>query len=601
MGEGERVWTMMGFLFGEAAEAGQRNATAEAREWCKWFEEWLEERGRVYQASTLKQARLAWRRVARQCGKGPWELRREDVEGHLRWMEGEGYAAATRANMVGIVSSFYEWVRGKGIEVENPAEGVGRPQVGRYVGQALLSREEVGRLVRAMERDKSALGRRDLAFTLARLKTGVALEALRRLRWGEVREGEELPGEVRGAIWEALRAGGRLEGMGEEEFVFAPLREPGVAGVGREYRAEDWAGEKAVSLDALRDSLKLYGRLAGIAEGKLTWMALRRTAMRMRMDAASKEHWLKEMKEFLGSREEEKSTKYRLGKLPGLPGGPEDEMKLRSTSWEEGRTMERKARPFQPGEGVVHGMYMRSQPPEAIAGILAEKIEGMEEEVAGLRVLERGLVERVEGARGRQEVVRLWEAYSRAAMRLGEVIRAEKAMKEEGSEAREAVEDFERKMARWEESRGREEGQAEKELEEDEDEGDKIVYRRLGEEEPELEEEEPEVREAAVERELKVEERGLAEEIAVSRYMLRNVFQRAVGVEEAGEYIRLVDLYGAGCVRLVKMLRVEKGSWEEKLREIGGLIEEAVRAVNEELGIGREEERSTDFETDYTD
>lgn len=589
----KKALTMMGFLFGDAAEAGQRNATPQALEWCEAFEEWLKELGRDYKASTLKQARLTWRRLVGERGKGAWELGREDIEGHLMWMEGEGYAAATRANMVGLVSSFYEWMRARGMAVNNPAEGVRRPLVGRYEGQALLSREEVGRLLRAMRRDKSALGKRDLAFTLARLKMGVPLDELRRLQWASIEhrgEANELPGEVQGAIWEALEAGGRLETMAAGDFVFAPLRTPGVAGtqedwadavgpynngVGR-YRAEDWAGEKAVSLDALRRSLKLYGRLAGIAEGKLTWMALRRTGIRLRMDENIS---VDAMQEFLGSREERRSTKYRLGKLPGLP---ED----KPVEWEEGRTMERKARPFRRGEGVVHGMYMKSQPPEAVEEILAEKIEGLEEEVAGLRVLERGLVERAEAAE-RQEAVRLWVAYARAATRLGEVIRAEKRMAEEGKAGREYVEAVDRALARVEAMQKREQAQESADYEEKE-----VVYRRLGEEEAEWEEDEGEVaQESTANRgELEAGARRLVEEIAVSRYMLRNVFRRAMEAEETGEYIRLVDLYGAGCVRLVKMLKAEMVGGEEQVREIHEDIEEAIRLVNDELGIGREEE-----------
>jgi len=553
----EKAWTMMGFLFGDAAEVAQRNATPEALRWCEAFEGWLEERGRT--RSTLKQSKLAWRRLVQQCGKGPWELGREDIEEHLRWMEVQGYAAATRANTVGMVSNFYEFCAGKGLGEGNPAEGVRRPQVGRYVGQALLSREEVGRLLRALRRDKSALGRRDYAFVLARLRMGVALERLRSLRWREVREGE-LPGEVKGAIWEALEAGGRLETMGDEDYVFAPLREPGVAGVRkehgiREYRAEDWATGKAVSIDALREGLKLYGRLAGIEEGKLTLMALRRTGMRLRVeDGAS----VKEMQGFLGSVEDARFTRYRLGKLPGLP----EDGKRESASWEEGRVVERTASPFRPGEGVVHGMYMKSQPPEAVAAILAEKIEGLEEEVAGLRVLARGLVERQERARNRQEYMQLWGAYSMTTQRLKMVIQVEKALAEAGKEGLQWVADVEEMTAKL----------MELEVEVDGD----APLRRMDYKE----EEEPEALEG-----LELGARRLAEEIAVSRYMLRNLFQRAMEVEETGEYVRMVELYGAGCVRLVKMLQAERGMGMRKVRRMQELLQQAIGDVAREMGL----------------
>jgi len=94
------------------------------------------------------------------------------------------------------------------------------------------------------------------------------------------------------------------------------------------------------------------------------------------------------------------------------------------------------------------------------------------------------------------------------------------------------------------------------------------------------EEEEPEAVEG-----LELGRRGLAEEIAVNRYMLRNLFQRAMEVEETGEYVRMVDLYGAGCVRLVKMLQAEKGDGDERVRRMQELLQEAVGDVARELGL----------------
>ena len=81
-------------------------------------------------------------------------------------------------------------------------------------------------------------------------------------------------------------------------------------------RAEDWQAGKCLSTRQILSSLKLYGRLAGIEEDKLTMMALRRTAMRLRLDEGA---GVGEMRAFLDSHEEAKSTKYRLGRLPELP------------------------------------------------------------------------------------------------------------------------------------------------------------------------------------------------------------------------------------------------------------------------------------------
>jgi hypothetical protein len=68
-------------------------------------------------------------------------------------------------------------------------------------------------------------------------------------------------------------------------------------------RAEDWAADRPLSTLELLMNLKLYGRLAGVAEEKLTLQALRRTAMRLRMDEGAE---VGEMQAFLDSQEEAK-------------------------------------------------------------------------------------------------------------------------------------------------------------------------------------------------------------------------------------------------------------------------------------------------------
>ena len=144
----------------------------------------------------------------------------------------------------------------------------------------MLSRGEAERLLAIARQDELALGRRDYAFLLARLRLGVPLGHLQKLRWGHVEairgidwvrwhgqgEKQRLPGEVWQAICAALEAGDRLEGMGEDEYIFAPLREPGILDAGS--RREDWLGERHLSSSTLLANLKLYGRLAGIEATK---------------------------------------------------------------------------------------------------------------------------------------------------------------------------------------------------------------------------------------------------------------------------------------------------------------------------------------------
>lgn len=73
--------------------------------------------------------------------------------------------------------------------------------------------------------------------------------------------------------------------------------------------------------------------------------------------------------------------------------------------------------------------------------------------------------------------------------------------------------------------------------------------------------------------------RGVAEEVAATRLVLRNTFAQASQAQFAPDLIRLVDLYGLGCVRLVRLLSIEGASAGRVLAE----FQEAADQVLEEL------------------
>jgi hypothetical protein len=58
---------------------------------------------------------------------------------------------------------------------------------------------------------------------------------------------------------------------------------------------------------------------------------------------------------------------------------------------------------------------------------------------------------------------------------------------------------------------------------------------------------------------LQAADRRLVEEIASQRYVLRNTFRLAEETQDGREYMRLAEVYGSGCVRLLKMLKAEGG------------------------------------------
>jgi hypothetical protein len=81
----------------------------------------------------------------------------------------------------------------------------------------------------------------------------------------------------------------------------------------------------------------------------------------------------------------------------------------------------------------------------------------------------------------------------------------------------------------------------------------------------------------------------VTEEIATIRLLLRNAYRRAMQRIETREYLRLVDLYSLGCVRLARMLKIggcdENGRLERYLQN---MIDEAIRELHREWGLDRE-------------
>jgi integrase len=521
------------------------------------------ERRRDYQKDTVKQAVMAWRRLARQCGKMPWEIRREDIEQHARWMRQEGFAASTTNCAMGIIASFYQWCDEQRVDTAcepgfNPAKGASRMKIRRYEGASMWSREEVGAFLKLLARERSELGKREYAFFLARLRLGVPFKNLQQLQWEQIEADEagawvrwrpdgkraRLPEQVWQAVREYLRMSGRLEGMREGKYIFTPLAEPGKEVTGG--RAEDWLEKKQLSSTAILSSLKLYGRQVGLGEAKLTLMAMRRTAIRLRMDQGES---LEGMKSFMDSKEEIKSTKYRLGCLPEIPEESTTDEKVRSREVE---VPVRRAKPFKEGENITHGFYSHKKDMQAVREVMAEDIQGMEQEIACLRKLMRGLLER-EG-----DEMRLMEAYSRAAHRLSDLVSADEPVRKGKKDP--WAEELLSKLDEIETANGRPTV------------SQKARAKALGLS-PEM-----------------VEARGMVtEEIATIRLLLRNAYRRVMHKIETQEYMRLVDLYSLGCVRLARMLKIggcdEGGRLERYLQNS---IDEAIRQLNREWRLDRE-------------
>ncbi len=81
----------------------------------------------------------------------------------------------------------------------------------------------------------------------------------------------------------------------------------------------------------------------------------------------------------------------------------------------------------------------------------------------------------------------------------------------------------------------------------------------------------------------------VTEEIATLRLLLRNVNRRAMQGIDTREYLRLVDLYSLGCVRLARMLKIGGCDENERLmRYLQNMIDDALRYLTLELGLDKE-------------
>jgi len=542
MNEEHKPPLLLEFLFGENAEAAQQGASGRLLVWARAFESWIAGRGAKYTPRNTRQDKLAWRRLLQACAKMPWELEQGDIQAHASCMETEGYTAGTIASELGLITNFYAWCCERQIDEQcaagfNPAAGVRRPRVARYAGASLLSQGELEGLLMIARRDESALGKRDYAFLLARLHVGVPSRFIRRLQWGQLRQVElgdlggevqvrwrlggtwsRFPGEVWGAIIDCLQVSGRLQGMQADDFVFVPIAVQGSKSDNT--HALDWASGRCISSRTAQNNIKLYGRALGIPERRLNLESLRNTAVRLQLDAGKS---IAEMQVFLDSQVAAKLTRYRLGFLPPLPVDQD----LGAGEIVEIPLPNRKPVHFQPGEGLLHGYYLKSQPADAVLAVLAEEIQGIEEQISGLRLLARGLVERQIAAQGSNEAAQLADAHSRAAARLAELINFDRSLEQE-SEGDNRAENLLAVLDR--------------------------IALRLGKE-PNSEEIRAHV--LGGDADLALSSRRLVEEIAAVRYSLRRVLAFALESAAAAEYVHLVEIYGKGCLRLVRLLKRE--------------------------------------------
>lgn len=564
---------------GDAADQAFRSASSRLLSWSAAFDQWLAELWENYKPSAYKAALQAWQRLLRQQGRPPWELASDDIHAHLVWLDSQGYAANTIANALGYLAGFYHWCAGQQVDPGcppgfNPAQGVPHPQNRYYIDAQLLSQAEIHALLEVLSRYRTPLGKRHYAFFLARLHTGVRHHALLNLRWGQLErdaagvwlrwraEADRVPLALEAwqAIQEWLIASGRLAGLSPERYIFTPLVNAKL--VGGSERPQDWVEDRALSDEVMRSALKSSGRQAGIPAQKLTLNALRLTALRLRLDAGDTPQ---QMKAFMDSALEPSYARFRLRKLPqlppdspgpGAPGLPPE-------------PPPRKTRQFIAQATRKHGMYAHHQPSAEVRAVFEEKIRGVDEEITGLRTLERGLMSLLGQKCSRKDAAQAMSVLTQIAGRLAEMIKLEKELLQVDQKELEWQKEFESIMNLAAE-------------------GDDEQEESPQGEPPAGPQADTIAETPGSEFELEVGARQIDEEIASTRLVLRKAMtlaRKAEQEQQPAEYIKLARLYHLSCYRLLQLLLHARAERQLLSDTFAKAIEEAFAEVSKEWSV----------------
>lgn len=276
--------------------------TADTHEdWNRAFSSWVSGKA----ANTARAYNTAWNQLFTFSGKTPWEINRSDVTSWVEAMNTRGLAAATIAQRLAAVSSFFTFLgEAGGIVADNPAGAKSlRPKVQLYSGARFLSPDDAKAILGAIKKHTDQ-GSRDYALFLTYLFTGRRNSEVRTLKWGDIElEGfrifyrwsgkgkarrDELPRPCFEAIEHHLRTSGRLANIKPDEFIFqasnnnsARLPHPRTLA---QQPCSSASEHSPLSMHQVEDLLKTYTKRAGITSG-IRVHDLRHTAAMLRRAA----------------------------------------------------------------------------------------------------------------------------------------------------------------------------------------------------------------------------------------------------------------------------------------------------------------------------
>jgi hypothetical protein len=306
----------------------------------------------------------------------------------------------------------------------------------KYERANYLSEAEERDLLESIRRDRSPMGKRDYALILMLLRTGWQAGKVRQLRWGELswgagergsmgaRElacrGEELPEEVWDAVREYLEVTGRWEGIGREEYVFAPSEAPLVR-ESRE-RAEDWAGSRPLSTDELHYLVKLHADRAGLKAKRITCHTLRHTAGMRRVESGET---AEAVAAFLGRERLDHTRAY----LKKLEENPKERLRARKRASGDEGTHSRGPCRTKPGNHLAlqHGLSARYLPEFEWLAEQGVELPAIDWVILRHRVVMRRAMLVGEDVRTLEEAMRILKVMGIAACRLVRTVKLREA------------------------------------------------------------------------------------------------------------------------------------------------------------------------------
>jgi site-specific recombinase XerD len=283
---------------------------AQLQAWEEAFQGWLDG---YDNPETRKRMAKPVQNCLRFSSMPVWDVTDELIKRYLEEELGDK-STNTQYFHLKAIRSFYRYAlnspTGRDLKIEdNPGEAVRFPTPGLFLKARALSEEQVRKLFAVIDRD-TPIGSRDYALYVTVMGSGIKGSQALRLRLGDiVRQGEKawivkregkqnkrrwLPWCACEAIRTSLRTSGENRGVHAEEYVFRPLQD--LSGILKKRRGEAW-NKKPLSVEKAADYLKRYAEWAEMPGGKVTLECLRCTGALLRWKEGAN---LEELADFLG-------------------------------------------------------------------------------------------------------------------------------------------------------------------------------------------------------------------------------------------------------------------------------------------------------------